>query len=467
MLRKPPTSKEADPPAKEELAGRAGVPEWTPVENMVRSTPLPASPLPTVGIRGLDGLPARSLCAHVRRRRFQAAFLAVVGANETLQSQSTAQREELANKRYPELLRDITSMVGGVVRWDGKGVWTVEKSCTMRPLKSNILKRGTDAVMRPLKNRIAPVCHRVIGLPPPQLPTGTPNIEAMTDKLWPVLWAEKLKEKKGKKRKAKTDTTQEDDDDDEEEREGEGVDEGLEVEQEEVVEAVAMPNTFQGGPVFLTWQHCGPWSTGKYGGQKCLDLGGPAGGDPKQSRKHQRAREQTKAMGQDEAPQPRNPYQARPGAPQGQGTPSGPKKHKHGTPPTVDGDMAPDDEETIQAERIRQRDMDIQSQNLLKDFVSEVAWMREKERLKELYELEDDVPAKQAARLALRKHLATKPAPPQDGAPKGPSVTDPKVPGAAPTNGASSSSSGGAGTAPTPTPEPEHAYSTQAAAVEL
>ena len=53
MPRRPPAPKEADPPAKEELAGRGGVPEWTPVENMVRSTPLPASPLPTVGIRGL------------------------------------------------------------------------------------------------------------------------------------------------------------------------------------------------------------------------------------------------------------------------------------------------------------------------------------------------------------------------------------------------------------------------------
>ena len=94
------------------------------------------------------GFQRASSRAHVRRRRFQAAFLYVVGANESLQSQSQTQRAEVANKRYPELLKDITAMEGGVVRWDGKGAWSVEKSCTSRPLKSNILKRGTDAVLR-------------------------------------------------------------------------------------------------------------------------------------------------------------------------------------------------------------------------------------------------------------------------------------------------------------------------------
>ena len=54
MPRRPPAPKEADPPAKEELAGRGGVPEWTPVENMVRSPP-DRLPLPGTGLLGWGG----------------------------------------------------------------------------------------------------------------------------------------------------------------------------------------------------------------------------------------------------------------------------------------------------------------------------------------------------------------------------------------------------------------------------
>ena len=311
MSRKGPASGGGD----EDYVGakdRAKASQWTQVENLVRGRSHPAPTLtgaasgagPVINRSGWGTRPGRRAltwaCVHLI---WQAALRALIAANETTQRAGLEERKRIADERYPACLKEVTAAVGGVVQWDGKSGYTVEDSCRLRQGVGGVLQRAQERVLRECKNKIAPVCHKVIGLAPPGLPSGKQSIRDMRPVLWDALWKDDVARKEAKKRKEEAKkkgsaTTKrkssnnsqgaDDDDDDDDEEEEEGEEEG-EGEQAWMHEAGAggasggaapaaaavtkkMPDNWTGGPYYLTWEVLGPWGPLPFGRASCLAL---------------------------------------------------------------------------------------------------------------------------------------------------------------------------------------------------
>ena len=117
----------------------------------------------------------------------QAAFLAAMAANSAVQASTKECRDKVAKQRYPAILKELTK-IGGPCEWDARNSsWTPEKSGEIRSKECDIRRRGAEDVLPAVRNKVGPVCARVIGCTPPGWPSGK-NMEAMHEDLLDALY---------------------------------------------------------------------------------------------------------------------------------------------------------------------------------------------------------------------------------------------------------------------------------------
>ena len=195
MVRNNP-NKRVDADYEEKPTAKLSIPNWTPVEDVVRARPGgPYRAAVCPGGSRLLGLDRAGPCVTrgcmTALSLAQAAYLATMAANNAMQSSSKECRDKIAKQRYPIILKELTN-IGGPCQWDARNSsWTIEKSMEFRPKESDIRRRGAEHVLPAVRNRVGPVCARVIGCTPPGWPSGK-NMEAMEEDLLDALYQEAL-----------------------------------------------------------------------------------------------------------------------------------------------------------------------------------------------------------------------------------------------------------------------------------
>ena len=195
MVRNNP-NKRVDADYEEKPTAKLSIPNWTPVEDVVRARPGgPYRAAVSPGGSRLLGLDRAGPCVTrgcmTALSLAQAAYLATMAANNAMQSSSKECRDKIAKQRYPIILKELTN-IGGPCQWDARNSsWTIEKSMEFRPKESDIRRRGAEHVLPAVRNRVGPVCARVIGCTPPGWPSGK-NMEAMQEELLDALYQEAL-----------------------------------------------------------------------------------------------------------------------------------------------------------------------------------------------------------------------------------------------------------------------------------
>ena len=408
--------------------------------------------------------------------------MAIEGANERKQQQTSTQLAESTKQAYPSQLDNVLNDYG--IKWDGDAAWTVQMSKEAR-VGSNLHQRGTERIKGRIVNFVNPVCRTVLD-PTKGIPSGK-TFKEFIPQFHAALWKAEMKEKadarmaalhkkKGttagaeaqraasaaaskKSKKAAGASPSEDATGTPPDSSGSEKENAkaaatpanatpCKVEMPSAttgaaaaapddddvceVDCPAMPASYMGGPMFLTWLYCGPWAS--HMGHKPMSMlnGAESDGSKDKSRASARATESRGAPASSNGTSA-NGAKKRKAARRRVKMEAGNDGEEEGEEEDDDDDDEEDDEQPLEvgirnfiaANAQRERRIAGTTQTL----ANSVEWLAEKERLKSLMELaaqdaQDDLNDAsfaqdfKDARMAYRRHLASKPGVPKPGEPK-------------------------------------------------